>query len=149
MARYAAYATRTASATLDVATVLSTAALRRGKLYELTVGCSGAPADNVFQWQVARITASGTNTPLTPVPLDPADGVAINVWGSVQTVAATYAAILPLLVIDLNQRATFRWVAAPYGELVHAGGAAVGLGLKTPVAAAALAIDATLHYEEQ
>lgn len=148
MARYAAAATRTASATLDVATVVAqTAALRRGKLYELTVGCAGAPADNIFQWAVGRITAPGTNTLLTPVALDLADGPNLNLWGSAHTVAATYTG-LNLLAIDLNQRATFRWVAAPYGELVHAATNNVGLGLRTPTATA-LAIDATLHYDEQ
>lgn len=149
MARYAAPCSRTASNTLSVASVVAqTAALRRGKLYELTVGCSGSPADNIFQWQVGRITAPGTNTLLTPAKLDDADGANLNLWGQVHTVEATYTAGQTLLVIDLNQRATFRWVAAPYGELVHAATNNVGLGLRTPVSTA-LAIDAEIHYEEQ
>ena len=150
MARYAQTFSRTASTNTTVGSMVASSgtALRRGKLYELTVGCSGAPADNIFQWGVGRITAAGTSTAVTPTAVDPADTAYLGLAGQNHTVEPTYTAGQTVLTIDLNQRATFRWVAAPYGELVYPATNANGFGIRTPVATA-LAVDAAAFIEEQ
>jgi len=150
MARYAQSFTRTAAAATTVGSFVasSATALRRGKLYELTVGCSAAPADNIFQWIVARITAAGTSTAVTPAALDLADTAYLGLAGQNHTVEPTYTAGQTLLTIDLNQRATFRWVAAPYSELTYPATNASGFGIRTPTATA-LAVDAAALLEEQ
>ena len=67
--------------------------------------------------------------------------------GSRPPVEPTYTANLVLLSVALNQRATFRWVASPGGELVYPATASNGLGIQTTTASA-VAISATVHYNE-
>jgi hypothetical protein len=152
MARYAAPFTRTANAAQPtVGTVYSSSgtAARRGKLFELTVGCAGAPADNIYQWTVARITTAGTiGSAVVPAPLDQADSAFLGLAAQAHTVEPTYTAASTLLVVDLNQRATFRWVAAPYAELVYPATNLNGFGIRT-IVATALAVDAVALVEEQ
>jgi hypothetical protein len=121
---------------------------RRGKIFFFSCGCEGAPADNAFLWQVGRITAAGTSTSVTPKPLDPADAATESDAGENHTVEATYTAGENLLSFPVHQRATFKWEAPPYGELVYPATASNGFGVKTPTMAA-LTITAMLHYEEQ
>lgn len=149
MGRYAIDFTRTASTTASVGTFTADATRpRRAKLYDLTVGSEATPADGVFRWVVQRCTAAGTGTGVTPQPLDPADAATEMDAAENHTIEPTYTASALLLVIALNQRATFRWVAAPGGELVIPATASNGLGLQTPTAAT-VAVSATLHIEEQ
>ncbi len=149
MARYAAELNRTASLSLPVGSITSDATTpRRGKLYEMIVGCDASPADNTFQYQVQRCTTSGTSTGVTPTALDSADAAALSDVGENHTVAPTVTAGAILLTIPLNQRATFRWVAAPYGELVYPAVASNGFAINTPVAAL-VAVTALIHFEEQ
>ena len=148
MANYSLTASRAASATKTVGVIGATATPRRIKVYEMTFGCSGAPADNIFQWQAQRFTAAGTTTAVTPQPLDPADAAALSAGGSNATVEPTYTANQILLTVALNQRATFRWVAPPGGELVTPATNANGLGVTNPVATA-LTVDLDLKFQEQ
>lgn len=120
---------------------------RRGKVYDLIVGCSGTPGDNAWVWNIVRgTTGLGTSTPVTPEPLDPADPSGLLDAGDQYTVNPTLAGIL--LSIALNGRATFRWVAAPGSELVLAATANLSILARTPTAPA-LAAEATMLYEEQ
>lgn len=140
---------RTANTGLSVGTLTcDTVTPRRNKVYELTFGSEAAPADNPYLWVVQRCTAFGTATALTPQPLDPADAAGLNDVNENQTVDATYTANQFLLEVPLNQRATFRWVAAPGSEMVTPATASNGVGIKTPTATA-LVITATIMYEEQ
>jgi len=149
MARYAAELNRTASLTLAVGTLTCDATTpRRGKLYELLFGSEASPADNSFLWQVQRCTTAGTSTGVTPTALDSADAVALSDVGENHTVTPTLTAGAILLSVPLNQRATFRWVAAPYGELVYPATANNGLAIETPTASL-VAVTATMHFEEQ
>lgn len=147
MAKYAAAMTRTASTIASLGTITSSATVRRTKIYDLIFGCQGAPADNVYQYRITRCTAPGTNTGVTPAPLDPADAAALTVVGENNTVEPT-GSTPTLLAVELNQRATLRWVAAPGGELVTPATASNGVGVQTPVATA-LAITLQTHFEEQ
>jgi hypothetical protein len=139
---------RTGSAAASVGSVVADATRpRRGKIYDLIFGSEGTPADNAFQWVVQRVTAAGTSTGVTPQPLDPADAATEADAGENHTIEPTYTASAVLLSISINQRATFRWVASPGGELVYPATASNGFGIKTPTASA-VAITATVHLLE-
>ena len=149
MAKYAVELNRTASATASLGTVIADATRpRRGKLYDVIFGSEATPADNAFRYIVQRITAAGTSTAVTPQALDPGDAATEFDAGENHTIEPTYTAGAILLAVGLNQRATFRWVASPGGELVYPATASNGLGVQTPTSSA-VAITATLHVDEQ
>lgn len=147
MARYAVTMTRTASAVASLGTITSSATVRRTKIYDLMFGSQAAPADNVFQYLITRCTAPGTNSAVTPAPLDPADAAALTVVGQLNTVEPT-GNTPQLLAVELNQRATLRWVSAPGSEIVTPATASNGVGIQTPVSTP---VAITLHslFEEQ
>ena len=149
MANYAIQVNRTASTTASLGTWGADATRpRRLKFYDLMFGSEASPADNAFLYIVQRCTALGTSTAVTPSPIDPADAATESDAGENHTIEPTYTANLVLLAIALNQRATFRWVAAPGGELVTPATASNGVGIQTTTASA-VAISATLHANEQ
>ena len=149
MAGYVVEMNRTASTTASLGTVVADATRpRRGKWYDVIFGCEATPADNAFRYIIQRCTAAGTSTSVTPSPLDPADAATESDAGENHTIEPTYTANLILLAVGLNQRATFRWVASPGGELVYPATASNGLGVQTPTSSA-VAITATVHYNEQ
>lgn len=150
MAKYVSELNRTASATLSVGSVNAPgASQRRIKVYDLMFGSEATPADNAFLWQAQRCTTAGTSTAVTPQPLDPADAAAVSTSGENHTVDPTLTAGAILLSIPLNQRASFRWVAAPGGELVIPATASNGIAFRTPTAGGLVAVTATVHFEEQ
>lgn len=149
MGAYAVQLNRTASTTASLGTWGADATRpRRLKFTDFIFGSEASAADNPFLYIVQRCTALGTSTAVTPSPLDPADAATESDAGENHTIEPTYTAGLVLLAIALNQRATFRWVAAPYGELVTPATASNGLGIQTPTASA-VAISATVHATEQ
>ena len=149
MARYAVDFQRTASTTLSVGTITADATRpRRVKWYEVILGSEASAADNPFLYTLQRCTAAGTSTGVTPQPLDPADAATETDAGENHTIEPTYTAGAILLNIALNQRATFRWVAAPYGELVTPATAANGIGVQTDVSSAVI-VTTQVHMEEQ
>lgn len=150
MAKYAVELNRTASTTLEVGSVTVDAVTpRRFKIYDMVLGAEATPADTVYLWQVQRCTTQGTATGVTPTALDPADAAALFDAAENHTINGTLTAGQILLSIPLNQRATFRWVAAPGGELIAPATASNGMGLLTPTATGLTAITALLHVDEQ
>lgn len=101
-----------------LALTAATATLRRGKIYDLMVGTLGTPADQTYEIDVSRQTAAGTSSAVTPNPLDPADVAAGTVGAANFTAEGTITAASSVLYLGINQRASYRWVAAPGGELV-------------------------------
>ena len=93
-------------------------ALRRIKLFDLLVGTNGTPADNYMEWDVSRMTAAGTGTSTTPNQLDPADAASVTIGTSNYTIEPTVTAASSVFYVGVNQRASYRWVAAPGSELV-------------------------------
>ena len=149
MGSYATWMRRTASATLSVGSIAQpAAALKRIRLYDFTVGSEGAPADVANLWQWQRLTVAGTSTAVTPIPLDPADGAASAVCGENHTVDPTVTANSFPFMFALNQKATYRWIAAPGGEIVIPATNANGLALRTPTAGSSVAISASCHFME-
>jgi hypothetical protein len=149
MAKYAVELNRTASTSLSVGNITADGTRpRRSKVYDLTMGSEAAPADNVFLWQAQRCTTAGTATVVTPSPLDPADAATESDAAENHTSDPTLTAGAILLSIPLNQRASYRWVAAPGGELVIPATANNGLAFRTPTSTA-VAVTATVHFDEQ
>ena len=121
MANYAVTGTQAAtSASYKTAIVItSSATVRRIKWYDILVGTAGTPADNYMQFDVSRVTAAGTSTAFTPLQLDPADAVALSAAGVNSTVEPTVTASSSMWNVGINQRASYRWVAAPGSELLY------------------------------
>lgn len=104
--------------------------MRRARLYDLTIGCNASPADNAFNHIIQRCTTAPTGAAKTPNALDPADSLASTIVANdTVTVDGTLTANAFLANKALNQRATFRWVAAPYGEILIPATASNGLML--------------------
>lgn len=149
MAKYAVKLQRTASTSASLGIVsCSASTVRRAKLYDIILGSEATAADNPFLYVFQRATTAGTSTAITPLALDSADAAALSTAGQAHSVEPTYTAAAILLDIALNQRATFRWVAAPGGELVIPATASNGIGIQTPTATA-VSITSTIHFEEQ
>src|SRR5579871_1707555 len=113
-----------------LALTAATAALKRGKLYDLLIGTNGTPADNVMEFDVSRQTAAGTSTGVTPNPLDAADVAAGTVGSANFTAEGTITANSRVLGVGINQRASYRWVAAPGSELVWPATNLAGLAVR-------------------
>ncbi len=108
-------------ATEEIGDVSCTTTLpRRIKIYDFVVGSDGTPADTGFEWIVQRTTAHGTrNATVTPKPLDFDEVVSqADAGEGTYSIAVTNTANEELLDFALNLRATFRWVAAPDGEII-------------------------------
>lgn len=139
--------TNTASTT---ALALDGTTTARGFIYDLIVGSDATPADNAAEYNLQRFaTSNGTGTAVTPQPLDPADGVALLQGTEAHSAEPTYTAGGILLHWAQNQRATFRWVAAPGGELVVPATSDSGIGILCQgIAGSAVNMNYTMHYEE-
>jgi len=150
MARWAIGASKGADNVQGVALLVAAAAsMRRAKIYDWTLGCNATPADNTFTHIGQRCTTAGTGTSLTPNALDQADTLACTiVCKELISADPTLTANAFLFRKALNQRATFRWVAAPYGEIVIPATASNGvlLGLS---AATTTTFAYDVHFEEQ
>lgn len=119
----------TGAATKTAVGMTATAAVRPF-LMDLIISSNATPADNSSEWQVLRFTAAGTSTAVTPTAYDSGDPAATTVCGKNHSVEPTYAPTVSLLDIAHNQRATFRWVAAPGEEIIAPATAANGFGVQ-------------------
>lgn len=106
------------SSTLPLLNILGTAAVR-SMIYEFEFGSSGTPADSAAQIALQRCTTAGTpGSSYTPVAIDPGDPAAVSTCGlATFSVGPTLTANAFLYNFGINQRATFRWIAAPGSEL--------------------------------
>lgn len=115
--------------------------LARGKLYDILVGTNGTPADNYMEFEVCRATIGTTLTWTGSVSsvssgymLDLAD-VGFSAFVTINASAETnVVATAEPWYVGINQRASYRWVAAPGSEIVHpatsSGTAGGGLALR-------------------
>jgi len=126
---------------------ISTVQAARARIYDFIIGSRASVADNACTYNFQRFTAAGTSTAFTPVALDPGDAASLAASGVNATVTPTYTANAYLLNISANQRATFRWIAAPGSELVIPATTANGIGVKgTPTTA--FNVDGSILFEE-
>lgn len=130
---------------------LTSAATIRPKIYDVIVGCGATPADGATSFQLQRYTAAGTaGSSANIVALDPGDPVSLASAGTgTYGGEPTYTSNTELAAFSVNQRNTFRWVAAPGGEIVLPATAANGVGLRSDAASGTTAAhEATIFFEE-
>ena len=132
-----------------IAASSGTQALRRGKVYDVLVGTNGTPADNYIQWDISRMTSSGAYTAGTANPLDTADASAAGLPKINYTTEATITSSSNLFNVGVNQRASYRWVAAPGGELVYPATDLNGIVVRALSGGYTGTATATIHFEEQ
>ncbi len=120
----------------------------RAKVYDFTIGSDGTPADVALNYAAQRFTASGTGTAVTPRPLDLDAPAALLTAEEDHSAEPTYTADLILWNIAANQRATYRWVAAPDGELMIPATADAGIGWFVIHASATPTIALNIHHYE-
>jgi hypothetical protein len=132
----------------QLALTAATATLTRGLIQEIDVGTPGTPADNYLEYDISRQTAAGTSTAVTPVPLDTTSRAAGTVGSANFTAEGTITATSSVFYLALNQRASYRWVAAPGSELVIPAVNLAGLAIRARSAAYTGTVGAmALHIE--
>ncbi len=150
MPRYAAQGRRTdGGAVLGVLFLETGTTVARGWLYDVIFGVDATPADVAFNWEVSNSTGgAAAGTGVVAEPLDAADKAAEAAPLSLLTTNPTTINAVPVLEVPLNQRATFRWVAAPGGELVWPATAGSGLLIQHTTATAATDAITNVHFME-
>ena len=121
MARYSASGSQNLSSSLITAlTIAAQSTAHRNEVYDITIGNVGAPADLVTLHTIQRISNPNASncTAVTPSLLDLADRASQTAGGENHTSEPTYTSNTEVMEIPLNHRATFRWVAAPGGEII-------------------------------
>jgi hypothetical protein len=100
----------------------------RGRLYDILVGTNASPADNYVEYEVSRCTLGTTVTWLgsvaslsTAYTLDSADlgFYAQVIVNASQGSTANIVRLSDAWYVGVNQRASYRWVAAPGSEIVY------------------------------
>ncbi len=110
---------------------------RRGKIYDLLIGTDSTPGDTAVLWDMARATTMlssevyiGALTSASSVyALDMADGL-LSAFAIVNSTAETATYGNEAWSVGINQRASYRWVAAPGSEFVYPATSSAGLGLR-------------------
>jgi hypothetical protein len=102
--------------------------LKRGRIYDILIGTNGTPADNFVEFSVNRATVGSSPAWVGPISsvssqtsLDLADGAfsAFAVANTSANSSTVFTLGLSVFYIGVNQRASYRWVAAPGSELVY------------------------------
>jgi hypothetical protein len=150
MARKYAVEGQAAAGTNVTILTLVDATTTRGFLYDMLIGSDATPADIATEYNLLRFTAAGTaGSSPTGRALDPGNPAALITAGAgVFSAEPTYTANSAMLNIALNQRATFRWVASPGGEIVLPVTSANGIGLRSIASGATPNTNCTMHWEE-
>lgn len=94
-----------------IETLAQTTGLRRLNFYGFNIGPAGNPAssDCDLQFDISRVTATGTGTAATPTLPDPAEGAPHSSSKVNDTVEPTVTAASSVAYGSMNQRATFAW----------------------------------------
>ena len=108
-------------------TNIGAGALRRGKIYDILVGTNGTPADNYMEWDLCKVTmgassplAGGISSLSSTFGLDPADNYGfVAAAGINSSIETAFTALQEMWYVGVNQRASYRWVAAPGSEFVY------------------------------
>lgn len=134
-------------------TAAASGTIRRGKVFDINVSQSGAPAstDTNIQFDMSRQTAAGTSTAYTPNPNDPADAAFSGLAAVNYTVEGTVTANSSVFNIGLNQRAPYRWQTylGSGAELVYPQSASAGFALRALSAGYTGAAGGTVYVQEQ
>ena len=120
----------------------------RPRIFEWEFGSVATPADQASKVQITRwgtAAPTGGSTPTIGV-LDSLDPAAIAVPYAACTGGCTMGTIM--MMVSINQRATFRWVAAPGKEIVLPALQYNGAGIQIASQSAAYNTECTLFWEE-
>ena len=149
MAKYASAHQTAAGSDLGLIN-LANGATVRAMLYELIIGSDATPSDLAGELVVNRTTAAGAGgTALTESPLDSLTVAATTAaTGGTFTAQPTDTASTDLLMIGLNQRATFRWVTEITSALIGIAAAANGLFLRSVANGGTANLNCTIHFAE-
>lgn len=121
---------------------------RRGKVYDILIGTNGTPADNAVEWDISRVTTLSTATFITPQPLDPADAAAVSLTIANSTTSGTIS-LQDAWYVGINQRASYRWVAAPGSEIVWPATSSAGLNLRARSPGYSSTVTGSWMWQEQ
>ena len=119
----------------------------RPRVYEFDVGSQATPADQAALIVLNRSTTAGTGTAATPTPLDNQEIASATTATIILTAEPTNAGTF-LYNVPLNQRASWRWVAAPDSEFIGAATASNGILLKRHSSTATYQLYATVFFFE-
>jgi len=148
MRKYAADGQAAAGTNLTIAELVA-ATTTRGRIYDLIIGSDASPADIATEFNIIRGTVSGTpTTTVTPRALDPADPAALLSLEVGTFTGQTKTSNTSLMNIALNQRATFRWVAVPDGEIVVPATSDNWVGLESIASGGTPNINASFYWQE-
>lgn len=146
--KYAATGVEAAvSASLQSCLQITGAATFRGKVYDFTISQSGTPEDSSVQWTLDRFSVAPTDTAVPEVPLDSAAPASAADAGEDGGTTGTITATTEMFDQDINERAAYRWVAAPGGEIIMPA-STNGVLLRVASGAYTGTANATMHWEE-
>lgn len=139
--------TATMAATAKTLIQYQSSATIRPYVYDFTFGTVGTPSDSVVTLSVVRANA-GAATQGTAAVISALDSIdtgtsGLTAGGTIVAATAEQAASTVLFQVGLNVRATYRWVAAPGGELVLAAGTTTNANLDIRALSPAYTLDAT------
>lgn len=129
----------------DSALAIESGTDQRPQIFDWTSGWGGTPADNAIALRVQRTTTAGTGGAVVAEALDPDDPASRATVIENLTVEGTAGGI-PIFEQIINQRATYRWVAAPGGEIVLPALASNGLSFASFHASYALSHEITVYF---
>lgn len=121
------------------------------KLFEVMIGSDAAPADQASEFVIRYVTdenATPGGNAVTPFNLHREERAAMSNAVEAPTGEPTYTGTVNMLMIGLNQRATFRWVAQEGREFVSADAEDVGFSLFVVGTSSAANVNCTMMYEE-
>jgi hypothetical protein len=146
--RYSADGQTAAGTNLTIAEVVA-ATTTRAWIYDIIIGSDATPADVATEFNIIRGTVSGTpTTTVTPRALDPGNPASLLTLEVGTFSGQTKTANSSLLNIALNQRATFRWVAVPDGEIVVPATADNWVGLESIASGGTPNVNVTFSWAE-
>lgn len=120
----------------------------RGWIYDIIVSSDASPADIATEFNVIRGTVSGAGSALDEVALDPANPAALLAGKGGTFTGQTKTANTSMLEFALNQRATFRWVASPGGELIVPATSDNWVGLESIASGGTPNVNVTFMWQE-
>ena len=122
----------------------------RARIFYVTCGSDDTPADQAMRLLIGRTTAVGTEgAGFTPNNLDPVGPAGAWDFGvGVFSVEPTYTANKELIVVSINQRATYQFYANEGKELICAATQNNGLGIKSKASTSTQAYEATVQFTE-
>ena len=131
--------------------VANTTGITRWWLYGFNIGPSGLPSstDCELVWDISRISASGTGTAATALPLDAADAASNITWETNNTIEPTVTATSSLAYGAMNQRATFSWQTNDQSQMLTGPATnANGLCIRAKSSTYTNTVGATIYYRQ-